>query len=148
MRFAKNDVQFIFQCQVVFREQIRKIEVRVQDAMMPCVLPWDVDGRFDILEPFQIDGDEVVAGDGDAADILLVAFEISLDELSQFVRIFCVVIDVTALLDSLGNQIFNELEFFGSMVGRRHIPVEVILIENFHDSIEWNKTNLVRIERA
>ena len=80
MRFAKDDVQLVLQCQIVFGKQISQIEIRIQDAMLPCILPWDVDGRFNILEPFQIDGDEVVAGDGDATDVLLVTFEISLDE--------------------------------------------------------------------
>ena len=45
--------------------------------------PVDSDRWHHDLAPFEIDGDEVVFGDADAADIMLVGFEVLFDELSK-----------------------------------------------------------------
>lgn len=32
MRLPQNDIELVFQCQVMFRQQVGKVEIRVQDA--------------------------------------------------------------------------------------------------------------------
>mgnify|MGYP004617722167 CR=1 FL=1 len=152
VRILEQYMQIIEQGAIVLGNKVGEEEVGIKKVVFLGIVPIDIDGGHHFPSPLLEDGDEIIVVDAYTLDFVSSRDEVPPNELSQF---FLVVLERTdidlpvlrgVLLYLLFDELMEQFELFGGVVGGCDIPIEVVEGEDLHDGTERNESDFLGIE--
>ena len=146
---AQDDVEFFDERRAVLGEEVGEEEVGIEEAAPLGVLPVDGDGGLHVARPLLVDEDEVVARDGQRRGLAVRALSERLaDKCVEFNGVLVEAEEAEIRFKERTDAVEDETELAGVGIGRRDVPVEVVLVEDVDDLVIGDEGDLLAVEGA